>query len=139
MAIEMCEHRGAVDVEAGDELGYGVPFLVCGDQLLDVSASEPALGLSVARSDPPGGLRKDVSQAPEIENSLSQTCTKSLPGFESRPIRSTDVVDLTALVVSSGAARGGSVLPAKRRGEPERGLCRADSLNEGDWRRWPES
>jgi hypothetical protein len=56
----MCEHRGAVDVEAGDKLGYGVPFLVCGNEPLQVSASEPALDLSIARSDPPGGSSVDV-------------------------------------------------------------------------------
>jgi hypothetical protein len=46
----MCEHRGAVDVEAGDKMGYGVPFLVRGNETLHVSASESALDLSIARS-----------------------------------------------------------------------------------------
>jgi hypothetical protein len=66
----MCEHRGAVDVEAGDELGYGVPFLVCGNEPLDVSASEPALDLSTDRSDPPGGSAVDIFWALTTATSL---------------------------------------------------------------------
>jgi hypothetical protein len=66
----MCEHCGAVDVEAGDQLGYGVSCRVCGNQLLDFSASEPALGLSVAGSDPLGGLSVGVSPALNIANSV---------------------------------------------------------------------
>jgi hypothetical protein len=66
----MCEHRGAVDVEAGDKLGYGVSCRVCGNQLLYFSASEPALGLSVARSDPPGSSSVDVFSALTTATSL---------------------------------------------------------------------
>jgi hypothetical protein len=66
----MCEHRGAVDVEAGDKLGYGVPFLVRGNEPLHVSASESALDLSIARSDPPGGSGVDVFSAFTTANSL---------------------------------------------------------------------
>jgi len=66
----MCEHRGAVDVEAGDKLGYGVPFLVRGNEPLHVSASEPALGLSVARTVPPGGSGVDVFSALTTAKSL---------------------------------------------------------------------
>jgi hypothetical protein len=80
VTIEMCEHRGAVDVEAGDELGYGVPFLVCGDQLLDVSASESALDLSIARSDPPGGSGVDVFSAFTTTNSLLTGLSEVLHG-----------------------------------------------------------
>jgi len=66
----MCEHRGAVDVEAGDKLGYGVPFLVRGNEPLHVSASEAALGLSVARTVPPGGAGIDVFSALSTTKSL---------------------------------------------------------------------
>jgi len=64
----MCEHRGAVDVETDAELGYRVPVCVCGNQLLDVGALEPVLGLSVAGSGRPGGLSIDVSPALKIAN-----------------------------------------------------------------------
>jgi hypothetical protein len=66
----MCEHRGAVDVEAGDKLGYGVLFLVRGNEPFHVSASEPAPDLSIARSDPPGGSGVDVFSALETATSL---------------------------------------------------------------------
>jgi hypothetical protein len=66
----MCEHRGAVDVEAGDKLGYGVPFLVRGNEPLHVSASESALNLSTARSDPPGGSGVDIFWALTTATSL---------------------------------------------------------------------
>jgi len=66
----MCEHRGAVDVETGDELGHGVPFLVCGNEPLHVSAPEPALDLSIARSDPPAGSGVDVFSALTTATSL---------------------------------------------------------------------
>jgi hypothetical protein len=66
----MCEHRGAVDIEAGDKLGYGVPFLVRGNEPLDVSASEPALDLLIASSDPPGSSGVDIFWALTTAKSL---------------------------------------------------------------------
>ena len=46
VALEMREHRGSVHLETTDKLGYGVPFRVCGDQLLDIGASEMLLRMS---------------------------------------------------------------------------------------------
>ncbi len=66
----MCERRGAVDVASGDKLGYGVPFLVRGNEPLHVSASESALDLSIASSDPPGGSGVDVFSAFTTAKSL---------------------------------------------------------------------
>jgi len=51
-------------------LGYGIPFLVCRDEPLHVSASEPALDLSIARSDPRGGSGFDVFWALTTATSL---------------------------------------------------------------------
>jgi hypothetical protein len=66
----MPQHRGALDVETSNELGYGVPFNVGGDQPLDISASQPVVGLAVARSAPPSGFRVDVSLAVESADIL---------------------------------------------------------------------
>jgi hypothetical protein len=70
VAIEMSEHRGAVDVEAGDKLAYGAPFIVRGNEPIHVSASEPALDLSIASSDPPGCSGVDVFSALTTATSL---------------------------------------------------------------------
>jgi len=68
--LEMSEHCRAVDVEVSGELGYGVPFLVRGDEPLHGSASEPALDLSTARSDPCDGPGVDVFSALMTTKSL---------------------------------------------------------------------
>jgi hypothetical protein len=76
----MCEHRGAVDVEAGDKLGYGVPLLVRGNEPRHVSASEPALDLSIARSDPPGDSGVDIFSALTTATSLVTGLNEVLTG-----------------------------------------------------------
>src|ERR1039458_9246995 len=76
VAIEMCEHRGAVDVEAGDKLGYGVPLLVRGNEPRHVSASESALDLSIARSEPCGAPASTSSR----RTHEARWCSVSAPG-----------------------------------------------------------
>ena len=70
VALEMREHRGSVHLETTDKLGYGVPSRVCGDQLLDIGASEPNLGLAITARRQRRALRIETSSAPQITNSL---------------------------------------------------------------------
>ena len=44
VALEMSEHRGALDVEASSKLENRVAIGVCGNQPFDVSGSEADLG-----------------------------------------------------------------------------------------------
>jgi hypothetical protein len=125
VAFEMSEHRRAVDVEASCEPEYRVAIRVCGNEPLDVSGSEPDLGLAVTACEPAGGLRVEVSSAPRIANSLvtSETCTTSLPGFESRPIRSSRLARLppTCLLSETRDRReggGNPTTPSERTQRP---------------------
>ena len=89
VALEMSEHRGAVDVEASGELENRVAFSVCGNQPFDVIRSEVDLGLAVAGRELPGTLDLEVSSPLQMANSLVRDLNEVLAGFESRPIRST--------------------------------------------------
>ena len=100
----VAEHLPSSNVGSArkEQRHYGVSRRVCGNQLLDLSASEPALGLSVAGSELPGDFgvvspRRSISRTP-----CSQTSAKSAAGFESRPIRSRRVVIATTFSPGGG-------------------------------------
>jgi len=80
VALEMSEHRGAVDVEASRKLENRAAFRVSGNEPFDVSVSEADLGPTVMACELPDALSVDVSSALRIANSRVRDLNEVLAG-----------------------------------------------------------